>query len=277
MVIITLFLIPSLLAQPVNNKELKLEYKYPSDTPVKYFSVTKIDQNMDVNGQLMQVNISSSVGCQVKSAGKSGDNLKLVIQVDTMGQSINSPQGAMGGAFNDVAGKEFEMVISSSGKEVDLSGAKAVTYYSEGSGRGDLSGSFIDFFPDLPEVPVSAGFVWTSVDTVAYGDENASQKMVIKSENNIDGIEVKNGNAFVLIKSKIAGTFDMKAISQGMNVSTTGPLEGISEYIFSVTDGYFLRQSTTSTVNGIVRINMGDIMEFPVEMKITSVNEVQTR
>src|SRR5664279_2348760 len=81
---------------------INLEYKYSADKYVKYLSDTKIVQDMDVNGQSMLVNISMSLGCEVKSAGKQGENLNLEIKIDTMAQNVESPQGSAGGPVNDV-------------------------------------------------------------------------------------------------------------------------------------------------------------------------------
>ena len=72
---------------------IKLEYNYPADKTFKYVSDTKIVQDMDVNGQSMLVNVSMYMGCEVKAAGKIGENLKLEIKIDSMAQNVESPQG----------------------------------------------------------------------------------------------------------------------------------------------------------------------------------------
>jgi hypothetical protein len=89
---------------------IKLEYKYPADKYIKYLSNTKIVQDMDINGQSMLVNISMSLGCEVKSAGKQGENLNLEIKIDTMAQNVESPQGRSGGPINEVNGKVFNII-----------------------------------------------------------------------------------------------------------------------------------------------------------------------
>ena len=126
---------------------IKLEYKYPADKYVKYLSNTKIVQDMDVNGQSMLVNISMSLGCEVKSAGKQGENLNLEIRIDSMAQNVESPQGSAGGPINEVNGKVFNLIISTSGKIIDLSGASKVVYTVEGSGESNMNQSFLNYFP----------------------------------------------------------------------------------------------------------------------------------
>ena len=94
---------------------IKLEYNYPADKTFKYVADTKIVQDMDVNGQSMLVNVSMYMGCEVKAAGKIGENLKLEIKIDSMAQNVESPQGSAGGPINDVNGKVFNMIISPAG------------------------------------------------------------------------------------------------------------------------------------------------------------------
>ena len=55
---------------------------------------------MDVNGQSMLVNMAMYMGCEVKAAGKTGENLKLEITIDSMAQNIESPQGTAGGPID---------------------------------------------------------------------------------------------------------------------------------------------------------------------------------
>ena len=89
---------------------VKLEYKYPEGKTFKYISDTKVVQDLDVNGQTMLVNIAMYMGCEVKAARKTGDNLNLEITIDSMAQNIESPQGTAGGPIVDVKGKSFNMV-----------------------------------------------------------------------------------------------------------------------------------------------------------------------
>jgi hypothetical protein len=52
----------SVAAQNSGNSSVSLTYKYPSDVPVHYITNQKIIQVMDVEGQKMQVTVTSVNG-----------------------------------------------------------------------------------------------------------------------------------------------------------------------------------------------------------------------
>ena len=103
---------------------------------------------MDVNDQSMLVNISMIMGCEVKPAVKQGENLKLEIKIDTMAQSIESPQGSSGGPINDVKGKSFNLIISPAGKSIDLTEASKVVYQCRRERRKQFRPDFSQLFSD---------------------------------------------------------------------------------------------------------------------------------
>lgn len=252
-----------------------LTYHFPADKPVKYLNVSKIVQNMDINGESMLVNVSTAVGCSIKSAGNQDKNLKLEITIDSMYQSVESPQGNSGGIISGVQGKVFSMVISPGGQEIDLSEAKKIVINIEGSGLSDVSQTFTDFFPDLPAGSVAPGYTWSSTDTVASKTASMSMTTIVKSDNRFEGIENINGIDCAKISSVLAGTNDIKTQSQGMDLKTTGTFTGISNMFFGVNEGYFIKQSVTSRMTGKIEINTPDSMTFPLVMDMTSVNEVK--
>jgi hypothetical protein len=254
---------------------IKLEYNYPSDKTVKYLNDSKVYQVMDVNGQSMQVNVSSVFGCSVKNVGKQDENLKLEIRIDTMAQNIDTPQGASGGTIKEVQGKIFNMVLSPKGKEVDISEAEKVVFNIEGSGQSNASQSFRSFFPDLPKTPVKPGDTWISSDSVASKTPTTSMKVLTKSENKYEGIEKIDGMDCAKISAAISGTMEMTTQTQGMDVYTSGPFTGQAVMFFAVKEGYFIRQIVTTKMTGNIEISGPQNMSFPVVMDMTSTNEVR--
>jgi hypothetical protein len=252
---------------------LKLEYKYPADKYVKYFTDTKIVQDMDVNGQSMLVNVSVSLGCEVKSAGKQGENLNLEIKIDTMAQNVESPQGSTGGPISEVKGKVFNMIISPSGKILDLSGASKVVYTVEGSGEANMNQSFISYFPALPGKSVQPGDTWTTNDTIDSKSQTSSIWMPVETTYKFEGIEKVNGSDCAKITATLTGTRKMTTQSQGMEIHAGGPFTGNLTLLFAINEGYFIKQTIVSKVTGNIEIPDQN-MSFPVVMTITSTNEI---
>ncbi|HEX7494962.1 MAG TPA: hypothetical protein VF346_12135 [Bacteroidales bacterium] len=259
-------------APPVSGG-VKLVYIFPGNKPFKYVNDTKVVQNMDVNDQSMLVNISMIMGCEVKPAVKQGENLKLEIKIDTMAQSIESPQGNSGGPINEVKGKSFNLIISPTGKSIDLSEASKVVYNVEGSGESNLGQTFLSYFPTLPTGIVKPGDTWVSNDTLDSKSPTTTVWMPVESKYKFEGIENIDGIECAKISAALSGTRKMTTQSQGMNISTNGPFTGTTVILFAIKDGYLVKESVTSKMTGKIEIPEQN-MSFPVVMDITSVNQI---
>ncbi len=252
---------------------VKLAYNYPADKPVKYLSTGKIVQTMDIMGQVMEVNIASVFGCSIKSKGFIEKNLNLEVRIDSMYQTVESPQGSAGGVVRDAIGKVFTMSITPEGKETDLSEAGKVVINIEGSGATDAAQSFNDFFPDLPSGSVSVGYTWTVSDTLKTKSASNSTVTVFKSENKFEGFEDVNGINCAKITSVLSGDRVIVTQSQGMDITARGPFTGTSTVYFSPEKGYFIKQTVNTKQTGNIEITSPENMSFPVVMDMTSVNE----
>jgi hypothetical protein len=265
--------------QPVNqissDSSIKLVYTYPANQPVRYYTESKIIQTMDIMGQSMQVNINSVFGCTIKATGTTDNNLNLEVTVDTIGQSTESPMGSSGGGIMEVKGKVFNIVINPTGKSVDISEAKNIVYNIEGSGESNMSETFINFFPVLPENPIRPGDTWNSTDSVNTKTSSTSVKMSMTSENKMEGFENIDGTECAKISAILSGERVMDVNSQGMDIHIKGPFTGTATFFFSLKDGYFVKQIVNSKMNGEIEMTSPEAVTFPVVMDINAVNEVQ--
>ena len=121
----------TITASAFSQSAIKLEYKFPEGKPFAYKSSTNIVQSMDFGGMQVDVNVDMILNCTAKSTGVDGSGIKLNITVDTMVQNIVSPNGSAGGPVDAVRGKSFSMVLSPSGKEIDVKEAQNIKYTSE--------------------------------------------------------------------------------------------------------------------------------------------------
>jgi len=252
---------------------VKLQYNYSSDNSIKYMTTNKIVQDMDVNGQAMQVNINGLLKCSVKLQNKEGDNLKLEIKIDTMAQNVESPQGATGGEVTDAKYKVFGMVITPAGKPKDLTEAAKVVLTLPGSGPSDASQTFLDFFPVIPATPVKPGDKWVAHDTSNTKTATTTRFMPVESNYTFEGTEKFNGIDCAKITSILSGTMKMTTQSQGMDIATNGIFTGTKTLYFDIKDGYYISETTVTKMTGMVEItNQG--MSFPVVMTVTATNEM---
>lgn len=252
---------------------LNLAYNYPSDKVINYLNINKVIQDMNINGQSMLVNVNSNLGCNVRSAGRQGENLKLEIKIDSLTQKIETPEGTSGGSVNEVKGKVFNMIITPAGKAIDLTEAAKIGYNVEGSGESNLEQSFLNYFPALPAVPVKTGDTWITHDTLISKTQSMSMWMPVESTFKFEGIEKINDITCARISASLTGSRKMNTQTQGMDINTTGTFTGTSILFFAVKEGYFVKETVTTRMTGTIEIRDQN-MSFPVVMDITSTNEV---
>jgi hypothetical protein len=232
-------------------------------------------QIMDIQGQSMQVDVNSAFGCFVKSAGKQDNNLMIEIKVDTLGQTTNSPMGGSGGAIQDIKGKTFNIMISPEGKMVDISGATAFVYTLEGSGESNMSQTFSDFFPVLPSKAVATGDTWNSTDSLTTKSTAMTMTTIDNTINKLEGFETVDGIECAKISSQHSGKISMKIQNQGNDLSIKGPFTGTSEFLFAVKEGYFIKMTSATKVNGNLEMTSPQAMTFPIVIDMKSVNEMK--
>jgi hypothetical protein len=253
---------------------VKLVYNYPVDKAIKYLNNTVMAQIMDMQGQSMQVDVTSAFGCSVRTAGKQDNNLKIEIRIDTLGQTTNSPMGGSGGAIQDIKGNTCNIIISPEGKIIDMSETAKLVYTTEGSGQSNMSQNLSDFFPVLPTKPVTTGDTWNMTDSVTVKSTSMTMKTLDNIVSKLEGFETVNGIECAKISGVHSGTITMNVQNQGMDIFIKGPFTGTSEFWFAIKEGYFIKLSSATKVTGNLEISSPETMSMPIVLDIKSVNEV---
>lgn len=262
------------ITAPAQVKSADLTYRYSSGKPVIYVNQTKMHEVMDVNGQPMDVNVSGILGCTVKSSSTASGGLNLEIEVDTIAEIVDSPQGMMGGTVGDIKGKSFSITLKPTGEVVDISGAKNTVYTVPGQGPNNMASAFADFFPVLPGRKVEAGFSWNSLDTVNSEAGVNTQVTVITSQNKFEGFEEMLGINCAKITSATEGTSVMINEVQGMKMTTNGTFTGTIITWFDPASGVLVKTEGNTKMTGQLDMpNEG--YSFPVVIDITETNEIK--
>ena len=225
------------------SQEVTLAYKYFADKPISYSYTSTMTQIMDMQGQTMQNDVRAAFGCSVKQAGFKGKDLMLEITVDTLGQLTDSPMGNSGGPVIGIKGKACKIVISQSGKVVDLSDAESIVFNIEGSGESNLSQLLHDFFPLLPENPVKPGDKWNTSDSSTIKTATVGQTVISNTINKLEALEMVDGVECARITRGGTGTFIISLQNQGMDINIRGPFTRNSECLVAISDGILIKSS----------------------------------
>ena len=262
----------TLIAQ---NNAVKLAYSTSSGKNLQYQSNTDITQTMDINGQTVNVLVTTFIGFKVKMLEKVSDNLKLNITIDSLKMKVDAMQGANEVKIKEIEGKSFNILLSPRGKIVDISEAEKIQFSMEGQGSTSIAQSFMDIFPRLPEKEIRPGETWTSVDTVTSQSSAASTRQIIESNYKYEGIEKINGTDCAKIVSSIRGTAETRAQSMGMDIFYSGPLQGQVVLYFAIKDGYYVKQELSTKLSGKIEISGPENMTFPIYVDTRSVTEAR--
>jgi len=256
------------------NRKVNLSYSFPAGKAVSYKSISTINQEMEVNGQVMVVNVVSTLGCSILSEGRSGSDQLIRVSIDTLAQTTDTQGIYNGGALEDAIGKSFTMKLSQGGKESGLEAANAIIIGHPDGTTTTAGQSFSNFFPDLPVKAVGQGSEWMSSDTLISKTSNLEQMIIIDSKNKFDSYENVNGISCAKILYTVSGTMVMKTRSQGMDLKIQGPVTGSGLLFFAVDKGYFIKQEAKNTMTGTLEIMTPENVSIPVKLIIDSVTGV---
>lgn len=243
-----------------------LEYKMPSGQVLRYETKEDQRQIIDMMGQVVETSSSSASKFSVQAKGRQDKNHLLGVTVHEMTINISGMQGAMSPDMAAVLGKGFDMVLSPLGVEVDVTGAKALTYESE-DGTRDLSSGFKVFFPDLPGKPVKIGDTWPAKSTIEEQTNSMNIRIDFDSVHTLDGFETVDGMECARIKTKNTGTINGTGSQQGMELQFSGTLTGTDTWFFAVKEGFYV--GSKSETGGDITIAAAG-MTIPATQTITS-------
>ncbi len=225
---------------------ISLEYKMPANSVMTYQVKSEESQVMDVMGQTMATTSATVSDFTIKAKGPKDKDLLLGVTVDGMSMSITGPQGDMSPDLSSVKGKSFDMVLSVLGKEVDVSGAEAISYTLEGETR-NLASGFKNFFPDLPGKPVKVGDTWPASANIEEKTTSMTIRIDLEYVHSLDGIETIDGVECARVVSQVTGSVNGSGSQMGQELAFTGTVKGKDTWFFSIKGGNYVKATSEST------------------------------
>lgn len=252
-------------------KTVNLEYKLAAGKALTYQNTSDEAQVMEVQGQAMNTETKGTGKFTFKSKGLKDKNLLLGVTVDDMVISVTGVQGDMSPDLSAVKGKGFDMVVSPTGQELDVSGAEAITYDMAGETR-NLSSGFKMFFPDLPGKPVKVGDTWPSTAGVEEKTGAMTIRLDFQNVNTLEGFETVDGMECARISTQVTGTITGTGNQGGMDLTFSGTTKGKDIWFFAVKEGFYVKQTTESTSDMSIDVSAAGMT---IPMTQTSKSEVK--
>jgi len=257
-------------ARKTSGGEVTLAYNFPAGKTLPYVVNTEARQQMDVEGQVMNILASNKLVFKMALKEKRGENLVVGITIDTLSASVDAMGNTTGGVISEVTGKTFNLVLTPGGKIIDNSEGEKITYSIDGQNTGNLGQTLRNIFPTLPSKSVKPGETWTSKDTVKTQSAGANVFQIIESTNTYEKNENVNGIMCAKVVSSVKGTNQTTTQNMGMDILMHGPVTGQSIIYFALDGGYPVRVEEMSKMNGTIEISSPQSMSFPILMEVNT-------
>ena len=239
-----------------------LEYKMPEGRALSYQNTGEAVEATDMMGQSVETHMTGSEAFTIRAKGRKEGNLLLGVTIDGMSTTVTGPRGDMSPDMTALEGKTFDMVLSPLGREVDVSGAEALTY-EMATGTRNLSTTFRLFFPDLPDGPVKVGDTWPSSADAGEKTGAVELRLSFQNVNHFEGLETVDGVECARIRSEVTATIHGTGNQQGMDMVFSGTGKGTDLWHFAVKDGIYVKSTGDLKMDMVVTVSaMG--MTIPV-------------
>jgi len=252
---------------------LVLYYRMPEAEALEYQYALQDAQVLEAMGQSMITKSKVNMGFSAAAKGQKEENLLLGITVGSLNVDITSPQGNISLDTSSIPGEGFDMTLSPSGKELELSGAAALTYQTGPGSRSSVKSMFDRTFPDLPDEPVEIGATWMSTDDVTNHDNNTTARTVVEIVNVLEGLEIVDGLDCAKIARKLSGTLKGEGSQMGSPFTFDGEIKGTSTVWFAYKEGVLVSSRTNLAGKLNAKSAMGSI---PVKTESTEELKLKT-
>jgi len=161
--------------------------------------------------------------------------------------------------LSSMAGKEFHMVVSKTGREVDTREADAILYQVSPEERSNFGMIFNSMFTDLPGGTVKINDSWTSRDSVTFNDGERFTTLVINGKHTLTDFTESGGVNCAEITAVYDGLMKGKVIGNGMEMDLNGKITGTGTWLFDIEKGQLVKDSTVGKAAGTLSMSQGDL------------------
>jgi len=242
----------------MQDKAIKMEYKFAGDTVLKYTVVNTSGQELDVMGNVQEAE-GKSEGEISYSSVLNGDKLTHNLTFTALKSSnFSAMTGDVEVSTKPLLNVPLIVETGKRGENLQLSNIKDMPALGEEPFPGTALG-LASLIIELPEKPVKINDTWVSFVPIEIDVEDA--KLTISSETTFTfaGFEMNNGfNCMKIIgksKSKLSGDVTIQTMDASMEVDGTGTITGY----FAYEKGFWVELISESTGDMTIDITGGGI------------------
>jgi hypothetical protein len=235
-----------------------MEYTFP-ENDLNYSQTQDVKQEIDAMGQIIDIDMTQAIYFSARKNSMEGPHTKLDMKVHSMDMEIDAMGQGMSPDLSSMKGKEFQMVVSATGREVDTHEPDAIVYQVSPDEKSNFGMIFNSMFTDLPGGTVKINDSWTSHDSVTFKEGEKFTTLVINGTHTLKDFSESKGVKCAEIAAVYDGSMRGKVISNGMEMDLKGKITGTGTWIFDIEKGQLVQDSTVGKAAGILSMSMGEL------------------
>lgn len=241
-VLMLVFILPMASADtgyhPAAKKDsFSLNYQMPKGRSLQYTQNLEQISEETAKGQTHEIVKTDSFKFTVNSKGNRGKNFLLGITLDFIKVYVKTPWTDLIPNVRSLLGKQFDMVLSPRGKELELIGADSLVYYLLPEIKQYAASGFSMFFPDLTMEAIRIGDSWTSDESFMLRS-TPDLHFTVENLNTVEGVETLKGMKCIRVKTRFKGT----VLTAG-KVKRKGNVTGNSTWYFAYKKGILVKET----------------------------------
>jgi hypothetical protein len=266
-------LLPGCAAKKAVQAEVEavtMEYRLPDAKPVIYRQDQSGTQTMEIMGQYVNMDTRKAMTYTIVPGEVKDSGQRLTITIDSLQAGVTTPQGDFSADAASVLGKSFDMTLSATGKELDMTGAEVIQYSIGAAGQRSIKPDFQAIFPDLAGNAVKIGDTWTSADTVDIEEGGMKLRIATANVSTFEGLETMDGLECARISTAGTGTVKGEGEQQGAAVVLDSQMKSTDLWFFAYKQGMLARWTSDVSMEGTITVGGAQGMAIPMKQRIAT-------
>ncbi len=215
-------------------------------------------------------NFVNSFTLAAKESGN--ENVNTTVTINELVLDSQSPQGNNSIDTSPVLGKNFELIFSPLGRELEYIGIEdlKIDMGPQSGGVQDVLNYYRSLLPDLPDRPMKIGESWVAEEEFSGPAGNLDVTVKSKNTHTLQGMENVDGLECLKISTAVHSDITGTGVQDGNDLDFIGTAEATGTWYFAYKKGMFVKSESTSEMEGNIDVSGSVEFSIPITQTTTS-------
>ncbi|MBN1465248.1 hypothetical protein JXA02_05770 [candidate division KSB1 bacterium] len=234
--------------------------------------------SIDIMGSDRESSTLTKNSYTIRAFASDDSNLNTSVTIDNFVRESEAPEGESSIDASSIVGKNFGLILSPLGKEMEYKGIDdlKIDLGEQGGGVQSVLNFYRDLFPDLADKPIKVGDSWMVQNGFTAPAGNMDIEVNTETKHTLEGLESIGGMECLKFSTTFTGTVKGQGEQGGNNFDLAGDITGSGTWYFAYKKGAFVKSDGLSNVKGTIKLSGGYDLSMPLTQEtVTSVQLVQ--